>query len=379
MTRTYDSAQHLLSLQRPGLLTPDLESNPYDFSSSRFDHYREPNGHHHQRCHYCPASVNPKPAPTSASASTSNSHATAANGATSNTVTAQAQPKRRAAPPVVPRPPSIVPRTTLSIGLTLASMLPPLATLRRPSKAAIVRTSIATVNASRRHCVLAAQTLRALEGGGEFEGRESLLSFFSFVLPLFLFLFVLVLVSRWRRLSQSAGVCDDVTPLRCAPEHFPTGALRFEPGLYGGDWTSKGRPRSLRGCFALPAAWVSSSSVGVAASMEYRLRLCARLIAPRTQSSARTFETSTPYTSLFLEVTSWLHFTILTSSLIVSTRFPTLFLLLLLTILPLSRNSTNAARRRASCTPTPAHATFFRAEVKDFDFVLLEDGLELEA
>ncbi|KAJ7635585.1 hypothetical protein DFH06DRAFT_1479201 [Mycena polygramma] len=171
MTRTYDSAQHLLSLQRPGLLTPDLESNPYDFSSSRFDHYREPNGHHHQRCHYCPASVNPKPAPTSASASTSNSHATAANGATSNTVTAQAQPKRRAAPPVVPRPPSIVPRTTLSIGLTLASMLPPLATLRRPSKAAIVRTSIATVNASRRHCVLAAQTLRALEGGGEFEGR----------------------------------------------------------------------------------------------------------------------------------------------------------------------------------------------------------------
>ncbi|KAJ6472833.1 hypothetical protein C8R47DRAFT_720157 [Mycena vitilis] len=56
--------------------------------------------------------------------------------------------------------------------LTLASMLPPLATLRRPSKAAIVHTSIATVNASRRHRVLAAQTLRSLTREAETLRRE---------------------------------------------------------------------------------------------------------------------------------------------------------------------------------------------------------------
>ncbi|KAJ7663425.1 hypothetical protein DFH06DRAFT_1190215, partial [Mycena polygramma] len=56
--------------------------------------------------------------------------------------------------------------------LTLASMLPPLAALRRPSKAAIVGTSIATVKAARRHRVLAAQTLRALAREAEGLRRE---------------------------------------------------------------------------------------------------------------------------------------------------------------------------------------------------------------
>ncbi|KAJ7633886.1 hypothetical protein DFH06DRAFT_687600 [Mycena polygramma] len=55
--------------------------------------------------------------------------------------------------------------------LTLASMLPPLAMLRRPSKSAIVHTSIATVNAARRHRVLAAQTLRALSKEAENLGK----------------------------------------------------------------------------------------------------------------------------------------------------------------------------------------------------------------
>ncbi|KAF7337326.1 BHLH domain-containing protein [Mycena sanguinolenta] len=56
--------------------------------------------------------------------------------------------------------------------LTLASLLPPLAALRRPSKAAIVSSSIATVNAARRHRVLAAQTLRALSREAEQLRRE---------------------------------------------------------------------------------------------------------------------------------------------------------------------------------------------------------------
>ncbi|KAJ7635568.1 hypothetical protein DFH06DRAFT_1479186 [Mycena polygramma] len=56
--------------------------------------------------------------------------------------------------------------------LTLASMLPPLAALRRPSKAAIVGTSIATVKAARRHRVLAAQTLRTLAREAEGLRRE---------------------------------------------------------------------------------------------------------------------------------------------------------------------------------------------------------------
>ncbi|KAJ7023996.1 hypothetical protein C8F04DRAFT_1303447 [Mycena alexandri] len=51
--------------------------------------------------------------------------------------------------------------------LTLASLLPPLAALRRPSKSAIVGSSIATVHASRRHRVLAAQTLRAISREAE--------------------------------------------------------------------------------------------------------------------------------------------------------------------------------------------------------------------
>ncbi|KAJ7062573.1 hypothetical protein C8F01DRAFT_1281383 [Mycena amicta] len=46
--------------------------------------------------------------------------------------------------------------------LTLASMLPPLRVMRRPSKSAIVNSSIATVHASRRHRVLAAQTLKTI-------------------------------------------------------------------------------------------------------------------------------------------------------------------------------------------------------------------------
>ncbi|KAJ7633909.1 hypothetical protein DFH06DRAFT_1139827 [Mycena polygramma] len=46
--------------------------------------------------------------------------------------------------------------------LTLASMLPPLAMLRRLSEAAIVHTSIAIVKAARHHRVLAAQTLRVI-------------------------------------------------------------------------------------------------------------------------------------------------------------------------------------------------------------------------
>ncbi|KAJ7232319.1 hypothetical protein B0H12DRAFT_192901 [Mycena haematopus] len=56
--------------------------------------------------------------------------------------------------------------------LTLAGLLPPLAALRRPSKAAIVSSSIATVNAARRHRVLAAQTLRALAREAEQLRRE---------------------------------------------------------------------------------------------------------------------------------------------------------------------------------------------------------------
>ncbi|KAJ7812214.1 hypothetical protein B0H14DRAFT_1459997 [Mycena olivaceomarginata] len=56
--------------------------------------------------------------------------------------------------------------------LTLASLLPPLAALRRPSKAAIVSSSIATVNAAARHRVLAAQTLRSLAREAEQLRRE---------------------------------------------------------------------------------------------------------------------------------------------------------------------------------------------------------------
>ncbi|KAJ7760264.1 hypothetical protein DFH07DRAFT_431449 [Mycena maculata] len=56
--------------------------------------------------------------------------------------------------------------------LTLASLLPPLAALRRPSKAAIVGTSIATLHAARRHRVLAAQTLRAVAREAEGMRRE---------------------------------------------------------------------------------------------------------------------------------------------------------------------------------------------------------------
>ncbi|KAJ7040888.1 hypothetical protein C8F04DRAFT_183978 [Mycena alexandri] len=56
--------------------------------------------------------------------------------------------------------------------LTLASLLPPLAALRRPSKSAIVGSSIATVHASRRHRVLAAQTLRAISREAENLRRE---------------------------------------------------------------------------------------------------------------------------------------------------------------------------------------------------------------
>ncbi|CAK5283676.1 unnamed protein product [Mycena citricolor] len=46
--------------------------------------------------------------------------------------------------------------------LTLASILPPLASIRRPSKSAIVGSSIATVRAGRRHRLRAAQALKAL-------------------------------------------------------------------------------------------------------------------------------------------------------------------------------------------------------------------------
>jgi len=47
--------------------------------------------------------------------------------------------------------------------LDLAAMLPNLSTIRRPSKSAIVNSSIAHINASRRHRVLAAQQLRLLK------------------------------------------------------------------------------------------------------------------------------------------------------------------------------------------------------------------------
>ncbi|KAJ7615843.1 hypothetical protein FB45DRAFT_234499 [Roridomyces roridus] len=56
--------------------------------------------------------------------------------------------------------------------LTLASLLPPLAALRRPSKAAIVGSSIATLHAARRHRVLAAQTLRNVTQEAETLRRE---------------------------------------------------------------------------------------------------------------------------------------------------------------------------------------------------------------
>ncbi|KAF7310290.1 BHLH domain-containing protein [Mycena indigotica] len=46
--------------------------------------------------------------------------------------------------------------------LALASLLPPLRVIRRPSKSAIVNSSIATVQAARRHRVLAAQTLKTM-------------------------------------------------------------------------------------------------------------------------------------------------------------------------------------------------------------------------
>ncbi|KAF7290414.1 BHLH domain-containing protein [Mycena chlorophos] len=47
--------------------------------------------------------------------------------------------------------------------LDLAALLPNLHTIRRPSKSAIVNSSIAHLNASRRHRILAAQTLRAIK------------------------------------------------------------------------------------------------------------------------------------------------------------------------------------------------------------------------
>ncbi|KAJ7673053.1 hypothetical protein DFH06DRAFT_1319267 [Mycena polygramma] len=82
--------------------------------------------------------------------------------------------------------------------LTLASMLPPLAMLRRPSKAAIVHTSIVTINATRRHRVLAAQTLRALS-------RE---------------------VENLRRVSVLLAF-PSFSPSICSPSHAPTSSTSF--------------------------------------------------------------------------------------------------------------------------------------------------------
>ncbi|KAJ6467643.1 hypothetical protein C8R47DRAFT_1078545 [Mycena vitilis] len=170
-----------------------------------------------------PAPVKPEPASTtSASPSTTASIAAATNSATVNTANATGQSKRRARHAnnaerrathnAVER----MRRDNLNERfLTLVSMLPPLATLRRPSKAAIVHTSIATVDAARRHRVLAAQTLRAL-----LREAENLRRFTSFLLSLYLF---------------STPPSDDVTPSApCAFRVSAPRALRFAPLSLGG-------------------------------------------------------------------------------------------------------------------------------------------------
>ncbi|KAJ6527426.1 hypothetical protein B0H19DRAFT_541625 [Mycena capillaripes] len=75
--------------------------------------------------------------------------------------------------------------------LSLVWMLPPFAALRRPRKAAILGSSIATVHVARRPCVLAAQMLRALartdkEGALSFDVTAScFLRFCLFVVSVF--------------------------------------------------------------------------------------------------------------------------------------------------------------------------------------------------
>ncbi|KAF7324211.1 Macrophage erythroblast attacher isoform 1 [Mycena kentingensis (nom. inval.)] len=75
--------------------------------------------------------------------------------------------------------------------LDLAGMLPSLATIRKPTKSAIVNTSIAHVNASARHRVLATQQLRLVQEECESLRRE---------------------VNEWR--ERSGGIARVPTPAR---------------------------------------------------------------------------------------------------------------------------------------------------------------------
>ncbi|KAJ7174932.1 hypothetical protein C8R46DRAFT_1215098 [Mycena filopes] len=130
-------------------------------------------------------STSASPTSTSPSTSTTTSPAstTGGNGAsTQGGVTGRTKPRprrpstpaRRATHNAVER----LRRESLNARFAqLASMLPPLRALRRPSKSAIVGTSIATVNAARRHRVLAAQTLRAASREAEGLRRGSVLVF----------------------------------------------------------------------------------------------------------------------------------------------------------------------------------------------------------
>ncbi|KAF7288904.1 Macrophage erythroblast attacher isoform 1 [Mycena indigotica] len=75
--------------------------------------------------------------------------------------------------------------------LDLAGMLPSLATIRRPSKSSIVNTSIAHVNASNRHRLLASQQLRGLTEECESLRRE---------------------VNEWR--ERAGGIAPIAKPIR---------------------------------------------------------------------------------------------------------------------------------------------------------------------
>ncbi|KAF7304358.1 BHLH domain-containing protein [Mycena chlorophos] len=125
--------------------------------------------------------------PTSTTAATSSANDSTTNNTTNtNTTTnpsAPAEGQQTAQQPVAPAAPPKRPRRRAPTAerrathnaverarretlngrfLALASMLPPLRVIRRPSKSAIVNSSIATVHAARRHRVLAAQTLKGV-------------------------------------------------------------------------------------------------------------------------------------------------------------------------------------------------------------------------
>ncbi|KAF7307794.1 BHLH domain-containing protein [Mycena kentingensis (nom. inval.)] len=108
--------------------------------------------------------------------STNNNTTTDANNTTTNTTPVK-RPSRRRAPTAERRAThnavERARRETLNGRfLALASLLPPLRVMRRPSKSAIVTSSIATVHAARRHRVLAAQTLKGMIREAEALRRE---------------------------------------------------------------------------------------------------------------------------------------------------------------------------------------------------------------